>query len=149
MHVQLRWPLSGYDSQQLLEFCLAQGADCFRVSFVSTDAHHDLTRDLIPRFEPYRLGLRNLERTVVYKGQSQFAMMECWALNSRTIGLILDSCGGSLSSYEFGRFPEDWTFYRDGELLVGIISHEQFAFVRPTQADREPLAALLLTCAQP
>ena len=66
---------------------------------------------------------------VVPEGGDHFISMDCWLLNLQTIKLILKACDGSLTSHETGRFPEDWTFYRDGSLFLGFVSHEEYGFL--------------------
>ncbi len=51
--------------------------------------------------------------------------------------------------YEFGRFPEDGTLYRGGELVVGVVSHERHAFARASDDDLERLDALGLRYVRP
>jgi hypothetical protein len=58
---------------------------------------------------------------------------ECWSLNGDTIRIILGVCDGSLTNYGNGQEPEDWRFYREGELFLGFVSHERYAFLRLTE----------------
>lgn len=130
-HVQLQTPLDRRQSERLLGFGLDSGADCFSATLIYWD-QRQLQRanaDFFDRLAPFSLGERLLERTVVPEGQDRFTQTECWSLNPQTIKLILDACGGSLTSHETGRFPEDWTFYRDDRVFCGIVSHEQYAFL--------------------
>lgn len=126
----LQYPLDTAQSERLLGFCLNIGVDCFSMKFVYGNEHEQRHIEAVRiRLVPFRLDKRLFEQTVWRNGE-RFVQTECWSLNSETIRLILDVCDGSLSSYDMGRFPEDWTFYRKGELLLGVVSHEQYAFLR-------------------
>ena len=130
-HVQLQTPLDRRQSERLLQFCLDSGVDCFSVGFVYWEERQlrRVQTEVFDRFAPFTLGKRLLERTVVPEGRERVVPMECWSLNAQTIRLILDACDGSLTSYEMGRLPEDWTFYRNDRVFSGIVSHEQYAFL--------------------
>jgi hypothetical protein len=128
----LEWPLDCHRSERLLEFCLLNGVDCFAVSFLfwQRTQRQKVDADFFNRLAPFSLGERLLERTVVPAGQDWCALTECWSLNEQTIHLILNACEGSLTNYGNGRIPEDWRFYRNDDLILGFVSHEQYAFLR-------------------
>jgi hypothetical protein len=113
-HVELRPPVDPTQSERLLQFSLDSGVDCFTVTLVYWEKRQLRRANTLffDRLAPFSLGQRLLERSVVPQGEERIIPMECWSLNPRTIKLILQGCGGSLTAYEMGRLPEDWTFYQ-------------------------------------
>jgi hypothetical protein len=145
-HVELRPPVDPTQSERLLQFSLDSGVDCFTVTLVYWEKRQLRRANTLffDRLAPFSLGKRLLERTVVPEGGERIIPMESWALNPQTIKLILEGCGGSLTAYEMGRLPEDWTFYRDGSLFMGVVSHEQYAFLRLPDTEFERFRRLEL-----
>lgn len=147
MNIDLQWPLTETQSKRLLEFCLASGVDSFSALFLCGSSKEAAWMgDMIDRLAPFSLGVHQLERTVISSGQSHFMPVESWSFNPQTIPLILDACGGTLSSHQIGTFPEDWTFYRKDELFHGIVSHEGFAFLRLSEKEHSEFKSLGLLC---
>lgn len=140
-------PLDRGESERLLRFCLDRGVDRFSANFVYwNDAQlRRANKVFFDRLAPYRLGQHLLPRTVIPAGGKHSELTECWSLNRQTIELILDAAGGSLTSHETGRFPEDWTFYRNERVFCGIVSHEQYAFLELSNDDLPPFERLGLT----
>src|SRR5687768_10106266 len=137
IHAELKTPLDFQQSERLLAFCLESGVSCFSATLLYWD-EQQLRRAnaaFFDRLAPFILGRRRLERTVVPDGGDRLIPMKCWALNPQTVRLILDACGGSLSAYEMGRLPEDWTFYRSDQLFLGFVSHEDYAFLHLSDED--------------
>ena len=129
-NITLQLPLDYSQSERLLQFCLNIGVDCFSVNFVY--GNEDELRNMKAidhRLAPFSLGNHLLEQTT-WRNDQRFAQAECWRLNPETLQLILNACDGSLSNYDMGRLPEDWKFYRQGELLLGFVSHEYHGFLR-------------------
>ena len=133
--IVLQHPLDPSQSERLLQFCLNRGVDCFSVTFLyGNDEELRRIRATKAQLAPFSLGERHLEQTVWWNNQ-RFIQTDCWSLNPQTIRLILDACDGSLSNYDMGLLPEDWKFYRTGDLFLGFVSHEQYAFLRLSDAE--------------
>lgn len=65
-----------------------------------------------------------------------------WGLNATTIGALQLALPGGLLAYdpvERGWF-EDPVFYRDGRLMLGVLSHEAFAIMRLSEKESADLA---------
>ena len=135
--IRLSWPLDKEQSARLLDFCLAVGVDCFNAAFLYTSEaeRQAMESQFFDQLAPYSLGQQPLENMVVYDGRSQVEPITVWRLNEATIKLILEACDGSLSSEQVGRYPEDWAFYQNGRLLLGLVTHEGCAFVRLSDKD--------------
>ena len=141
--VCLTQPAARRDSRRLLAFCLDAGVDCFSVTrMTSSDGRRRRANEAVfRRLEPFRLGTRRLEQTVVYRATPRsrddwYADVECWRFDRDSATAVLAACRGSLTHYAFGG-PEDWKFYRDGRLFLGTVSHERFAFLRLRDDDVE------------
>lgn len=66
-----------------------------------------------------------------------------WELNATTIGALQQALPAGLLAYdpvERGWF-EDPVFYRDGRLMLGVLSHEAFAIMRVSEAESAELNA--------
>lgn len=64
-----------------------------------------------------------------------------WELNATTIDALQRALPGGLLSYdpvEQGWF-EDPVFYRDGRLMLGVLSHEAFAIMRLSEPESAEL----------
>lgn len=135
--IELVWPLDKAQSALLLDFCFASGVDCFTANFLYTSEAERLAMEtrFFDQLGPHSLGQQPLESMVVYAGHPPVEPTECWRLNELTIGLILEACDGSLSSEDFGRYPEDWAFYRNGQLFLGFVTHEKYAFLQLFEED--------------
>ncbi len=128
------------ESEALLLFCLDAGADQFAVAFVYSDdpEGRELEQNFFSTFKPFHAGRRQLEQTVLPPSQSVSSPddwkleVDCWNFTQEAIGPILASCDGSIMNYPGFDYPEDWKLYRDGRLLLGAVSHEDYAFLRLT-----------------
>jgi hypothetical protein len=141
-HLALQYPLDTTQSERVLGFCLNIGVDCFSMNFAYGNKDElQRIRTIEEELMPFKLGERLLEQTV-WRNDDRFVQTDCWSLNSETVRLILNACDGSLSHYGMGRLPEDWTFYRQSELILGFVSHEQYAFIRLSDDDVEKFKGL-------
>jgi len=66
-----------------------------------------------------------------------------WELNPITVGALQQSLPNGLLSYdpEGSGWFEDPIVYRDGNLLLGVLSHEAFAVLRLSAVESVRLAA--------
>jgi hypothetical protein len=68
---------------------------------------------------------------------------QIWELNAEAIDVLRDALPDGLLAYdprEHGCF-EDPVIYRDGQLLLGVLSHEAFGILRVTDSEADALAA--------
>jgi hypothetical protein len=68
---------------------------------------------------------------------------ERWTLNEISIGALQDALPQGVLEYD--PRPDGWfedpILYRDGELLLGVLSHEAFAVLRLTTSEAADLDA--------
>ena len=67
---------------------------------------------------------------------------QLWTLNAGSIGALRETLPGGLFEYDplHDAWFEDPVIYRDGELLLGVLSHEAFAVLRVTDLEAALLA---------
>ena len=68
---------------------------------------------------------------------------QLWELNQATLDALKGALSGGLLAYDpqdQGCF-EDPVIYRDGHLLLGVLSHEAFALLRVSDLEAKELAA--------
>ena len=127
---------------RLLEFCLAAGVDAFAVhAYAATEDWPAVEQHIFAPLAPHSLGMRNLEHTVTWAGQTPVRPTECWRFNPTTAVLITAISGGRLVTTRHGD-PEDWTFYRNDTLFLGVVSHEHFVYLDLTDTEERAFAAL-------
>ena len=125
--IELQQELDEAESRSILDFCLSRGVDSFTVTFLNVNEFAD---GFFEKLSPFSLGRRRLEQVFRFPSQPWNQDVEHWVLNNDSITLILEASDGSLTNYRICEIPEDWIFYRKGELFLGIVSHEDYCFAR-------------------
>ena len=132
-------------SWQLVEWCMNLGANEFTIDFLSSNQSRAGDRweqfDEIAR--PLALGEAKLERMSGRTADDLSRPTERWSLNETSISALKDALPGGFFQYDpwqDGWF-EDPILYRDGELMLGVLSHEAFAVLRLTDSESQELDA--------
>lgn len=136
---------SASDSWRLLEWCRSIGADEFTIDFLSNNPGR-----ASDRWEQFHKVVRSHARGPAVRermsGRTADDLMratERWALNDESLSALQAALPAGLFHYEpqqDGWF-EDPILYRDGDLMLGVLSHEAFAVLRLTAAESADLAA--------
>jgi hypothetical protein len=136
---------SAANTWQLVEWCMSLGANEFTIDFLTNNPSRAADRweqfDEIVR--PHSLGQATRERMSGRTADDLSRPTERWTLNETAIGALKEALSEGLFQYDplqDGWF-EDPIFYRDGELMLGVLSHEAFAVLRLTAAESEQLDA--------
>lgn len=127
----------GPTGERLLRYCLDRGVSCFTVTASLSGSPEDLRRaedDLFKRLAPFTMGNRTLEQTTVYAGSDCLQSVKCWRFDDESKKVIFDLTTGLLVMAGVN-VPEDWTFYRDDKLFLGVVSHEEHVFLRLDEDD--------------
>lgn len=128
---------------QLVEWCMRLGANEFTIDFLSSRPSG--AGDRWEQFEevvaPLSLGESMRERMSGRTADDLSRPTERWVLNETSIDALKDALREGLFQYDAsqdGSF-EDPILYRDGELILGVLSHEAFAVLRLTASEAEEL----------
>ncbi|HEY2589062.1 MAG TPA: hypothetical protein VGI81_25185 [Tepidisphaeraceae bacterium] len=123
---------------ELLQFLASVGADEFAVRFMyAGEAGKGACDRLKQRLTFASLGTRTRECTVAYAKESNRRPVEVWRFDPPGREALRDVMpDGVLGSTAWtDAWTEDLCVYRRGELLFGTVTHEQYAFVRLTDAE--------------
>lgn len=147
MRLYLRGPEIDTDlSWRLLAWCAAQGAEEFSLRQMSLQGHAEPNLDAAnARLAPFRRPTAVRPRTVVYEGRPDAEPTELWTLDDASIRVLRDLLPEGLftaPSYDDGGWLEEPTVYRRGRILLGVVSHEDEAFMELDASEVAQLAAL-------
>jgi hypothetical protein len=127
---------SAAESWRLVEWCRAMGADEFTIDCTGSDARAQATT-----WQPFERIVKPFSRDEATRERMSGATADTltrstrlWELNPVTVGALGEALPSGLLSYDpEGRgWFEDPILYRDGNLLLGVLSHEAFAVLRLT-----------------
>ena len=125
---------SAAESWRLVEWCREMGADEFTIDCVGSDARAEATirHPFEKAAKPFARGEETRERMSGPTADDLTRITRLWELNPVTYGALQDALPNGFLSYDpqgDGWF-EDPILYRDGSLLLGVLSHEAFAVLR-------------------
>ena len=136
---------SASESWRLVEWCLGLGANEFTVDFLSGNPSRAADRweqfDEVVR--SLALGEAKRERMSGRTADDLARPTERWTLNETSISALKEALPEGFFQYDpwqDGWF-EDPILYRDGELMLGVLSHEAFAVLRLTEPESQDLDA--------
>jgi hypothetical protein len=136
---------SAAETWRLLQWCKQLGADEFTIDCV---AENDVLwptrwRSFEKIVKPFSRGEQTRERMSGPTADDLTRTTRVWELNDTTIVALRDALPGGLLAYD----PSDESsfenpvIYRDGRLLLGVLSHEAFAVLRLSEGEVANLAA--------
>ena len=136
---------SAAETWRLLKWCQELGAEEFTIDCLAPDAIAvpGVWRAFDEIVQPFSRGEGVRERMSGATADDLTRHTRLWELNAKTIGALHVVLPEGLFGYspaERGWF-EDPVFYRDGRLMLGILSHEAFAVLRLSAAECELLSA--------
>jgi hypothetical protein len=136
---------SADETWRLVQWCRSLGAEEFTIDCLAPDAIAvpEVWREFDGMVQPFarREGVR--ERMSGATADDLTRRTRLWELNGETIEALRRLLPDGLFGYapaERGWF-EDPVFYRDGRLMLGILSHEAFAVLRLSEAESQQLSA--------
>ena len=136
---------SAAETWRLVKWCQGLGAEEFTIDCLTPDAIAvpEVWREFDEMAQPFSRGEGVRERMSGATADDLTRSTRLWGLNENTIQALKRALPDGLFGYtpaERGWF-EDPVFYRDGRLMLGILSHEAFAVLRLSQAESDQLSA--------
>ncbi len=137
--------LRGERGQRLLRYLLQRGADEFSITVMALQdtpaPFADAFEDELARYE------RAAARRRVISGADAHDLahsVRLWTFNEESLERLLSFVDRGLFRWPAGPdgWLEDLTVYRHGELLLGLVSHEQEGVLRLTPQELAEVAAL-------
>jgi hypothetical protein len=125
---------SAAESWRLVEWCRELGADEFTIDCIESDAREGATiwQPFEKVVKPFSRGEEMRERMTGPTADGLTRSTPLWELNPSTLGALRQALPNGFLSYdpEPSRWFEDPILYREGDLLLGVLSHEAFAVLR-------------------
>jgi hypothetical protein len=133
------------ESWRLVEWCRDIGAGEFTVDCVGSDARAEaiVWQPFEKIANSFSRGDETRERMSGTTADDLTRSTRLWELNPVTVGALQQALPNGLLSYDpegHGWF-EDPILYREGELLLGVLSHEAFAVLRISVLESVRLSA--------
>jgi hypothetical protein len=133
------------ETWRLVEWCRKLGADEFTIDSVGADGGvaEKIWRRFKKGVKPFSRGAKTRERMSGPTADELTRSTLLWELNHHTLGALRQALPGGLLQYEpvEGGWFEDPVFYREGRLMLGILSHEAFAVLCISESESAQLAA--------
>jgi hypothetical protein len=135
------------ESWLMLESCLGFGASEFSLSEIWWEgtAAEPFER-LYARLAEFRLDDARREHLTAPSQDQVVRSTALWRLTPETIGIIKELFPGGVFDYPASETASGWfedpTFYREGVLTLGVVSHENEGVLCLTKAEHTALAEL-------
>jgi hypothetical protein len=133
------------DTWRLLDWCRELGADEFTIDYRSVDSIlvGKVWADFDMKVREFHRGKKNRERMSGKTVDDLRRYTDLWQLNDETIGALQSVLPAGLLQFDpqEDAWFEDPVFYRDGELMLGVLSHEAFGVLRLGDAEVSLLSA--------
>ena len=129
---------------QLVKWCRKHGADEWTLT--TTPIKNDRSgaiRHFEEVNEPFRLPPAERRQLTMSGGKPFLRPTPLWRLNTDALNTLQQFLPEGLFSYseETGGVFEDPVFYRNGELMLGVVSHEEEGIIRVTPEEYRSLRA--------
>jgi hypothetical protein len=136
---------SAAETWRLVKWCQELGADEFTIDCLAADAIAvpEVWRAFDQLAKPHSRGDGIRERMSGATADDLTRKTRLWKLNGETIQALRSVLPDGLFGYNpaEGGWLEDPVFYRDGRLMLGVLTHEAFAVLRVSDAESEKLTA--------
>jgi hypothetical protein len=133
-------------SWNLLAWCVAHGGTEFFIRQMSLQGLPEPNLDHAAAvLSPYRLPTALRPRAVVYDGHPDCELTELWRLSTESMHVLRTLFPGGLfesPSYDSGGWLEEPTVFRAGRVLLGVVSHEEEAFMDLAESEVSELRLL-------
>lgn len=131
------------ETWRLVEWCRNLGADEFAIDCLGSDprAAEKARRQFEKVLKPFSRGEETRERMSGRTVDDLTRTTELWELNAVTLGAVKDVLPAGLFQYEpWGdSWFEDPVIYREGRLMLGVLSHEAFGVLAISEVESAQL----------
>lgn len=135
--------LSGARAPRLLRYLVAHGANEFSITVM---ALQDTLAPFVDTFEdelgPYERAAATRPVLTPDRAMNTMRTVRLWTLNEASLERLLSFMDTGLFYWPAG--PDGWfedlTIYRDGELVLGLLSHEREGVLRLTREEHAEVA---------
>ena len=137
--------LRGERGPRLLRHLLSRGADEFTITVM---ALQDIPAPFADAFEdelaPFARPAAERRVVTAASRSDHTTLVRLWSFNERSLERLISFLDEGLFHWPAGPdgWLEDLTIYRRGELVLGLVSHEQAGVLRLTAREHAEVAAL-------
>jgi hypothetical protein len=139
--------MSADKSWQLVEWCANRGANEFSVLMLSLQGLPEPFLDTVRReLAPFQRTTAPRRRMTVFAGEELIQPTQLWSLTAASVDLLKGYFHSGLFTYPTSEWDqgclEDPVIYRSGEVILGIVSHEQEGILILSDSEHHDVAAL-------
>jgi len=127
----------------LLEWCTRHGADEFTVSALTAGQESERMKRFFEQLEPFALPAAPRRLLSAPAAHELTRCVERWRLDENALDLLRAALPMGFASREYDEalWLEDLAVYRDGEFMMGVLSHENGGVLRITALELAELRA--------
>ena len=141
----VRDDLSPEQGWRLIEWCIERGGDEFSFRTLSLgdspDSHEPLTNALAS----FHRGTPKRENMTTLAGEEARRPTDTWKLSTESAGVLRQHIADGLfvaPSYSMAGWFEDFTIYRRGKVMLGVVSHEGLVILCLTEQEHGEFSTL-------
>lgn len=139
--------LDADQSWRLVEWCLANGAEEIGLTLMSLQGHPAPFCDRVEAaLASFQIPNAPRPHSVTYQGQADIRPAQLWTATLASLAALRPFFADGLFTYLTSPHEEGWvedpTLYRDGEIMLGVVSHEGEGFLHLSALEVAGLASL-------
>ena len=135
---------SALESWRLTHWCKTRGATDWTVTAIAVEGEETETFDRFNEvMAPYRLPDVMRRHLTAYQGEDFAKNTRLWKLTSASLAALKETLLDGIFTYDIEANSNGWfenlILYRQGELMLGVVSHEAEGVLRVTSEERQSL----------
>jgi hypothetical protein len=139
--------LNADQTWQLAQWCLAQGADEIGMTLMWLQGSEKPFVDrFVTALGSHRVPEAARPHMLTYVGQDVVRPAELWTASTESLAILKEFFRDGLFTYMTSYHSDGWlenpTFYREGEIMLGVVSHEGEGYLDLTALEAVQIAAL-------
>jgi hypothetical protein len=132
---------------QLAEWCVARGADEFGVTLMGLQGFPEpFNARFLAAIERYRLPETPRPHVTTYADQDVIRPAQLWRASGELLEALQTFFADGLFTHMTSVHEDGWlenpTIYRDGEIMLGVVSHEREGYLQLTEIEVTQVAAM-------